>query len=539
MIQEIDFMRHNVLHHKRASLLVEALLFLALVSLIFIALSRLASQWEDAHRGASLASWWIERQSVAKKYLLTYAGDLGPIIDAAPGKILTIRDDTTTGLESLPANHTARKGLKAISGRAATKSVYGQEFVLYIYKTDADELLHGMSMSENGTPWITTGDAQRDSLGKYMLAANKARAVTDSAVVGKRGADGVPTADGNIYGLREEWSLALADVGLDGVPSATQGGQLAGTMEADIAENTSNVLYRDDVPDHPELNAMNTDLHMNGWEIDNSGTITISNAPQMTGGSGETGTVPAGGNGLVLDPIRLSGGLDTGTVGGHTVATRAQTICETVDAQGKAKPDGFIFTINNNVVGGSDPRDANGMYVCIGGRARQIADSGNSSSIKDITMVTSQAVIKKPVCPEGSLPQIYIAPVNFARAKEVPPVTAVRTFVENTTLAGSPAWRVRLLFKSMEDDIRNNFWVEEGRSWASLNPGSMAQPEGFNASGNLSTSYTNAMAFSLCVRTEGRTATDANYPNSIRTDTADGETRTNWKNSANGTTDRP
>lgn len=527
------------IRHKRGSLLVEALLFLGLVSMIFVALSRLAGQWEDAHKGAALASWWIERQSVAKKYLLAYASDLAPLVDAAPGTILTIRNDTTVGLNSLPANHTARNGLRAITGHAAPRSIYGQEFVLYIYKTDADELLHGMAMSENGTPWTTAGDAQRESLGKYMLAANKARAVTDSAVVGRRGADGVPAADGNIYGLREEWSLALADVGLDGVPSAAQGGQLVGTMEADIAENTSNVLYRDEVPDHPELNAMNTDLHMNGWEIDNAGTITISNAPQMTGGSGELGTVPAGGNGLVLDPIRIAGSLDTGTVGGHTVATQAQTICETLDAQGRAKPDGFVFTLNNNVVGGSDPRDANGMYVCIGGRARQLADSGNSSSIKDITMVTSQAVIKKPICPEGSLPQIYVTPVNFARADEVPPLTAIRTFVESTTVGGSPAWRVRLLLKSMEDDIRDDFWIEEGRTWASLNPGSMAQPSGFNSSGNLSTSYTNAMAFSLCVRTEGRTAADADYPNSIRTDTANNETATNWKNSADGTTERP
>lgn len=521
---------------QRGSLLIDAILFLGVLGFTFVGISSLTKDWEDGHRGAALASWWLDQRGYAKRYLNAYASDFAEIIDARPGTVLTAKSTTTSGMNSLPASHKARQGLQAAAGHPLNKSVYGQDVVLYIYKTNADDMLHGMLMSEGGMPWrISAAAEKKKALNRYMNAANKARGVTESAIVGKRN-NGLPTADGNIYGLREEWSLRLADVGLGNMASSKQAGQLAMPMEVDLAEKTSNTLYRDEVADHPELNAMNTDLHMNGWEINNVGTITISNAPSIVGGTGELGTVPAGGNGLVLDPIRKNGNISVATIGTHKVATSAQTTCE---ADG-GKPDGFIFTVNNAAPtnSSSDPRDANGLYVCMGGRARQISDSGNSSMVKDITMVTSRAVIRKPLCPEGTVPQIYIAPVNIARAKEVPAISAIRTRVENTTLSGAPAWKVRLQLKTVEDGASTNFFVEEGVPWSSLGGGSTPKPEGFNETGALGSSYTNAMAFSMCVRTAGRSAADSSYPNNIRTDTPNNTTTTNWKNSTNGGNDR-
>lgn len=74
-----------------------------------------------------------------------------------------------------------------------------------------------------------------------------------------------------VQGVRGGWQVSLSNYAIAPGPGHTASALFL--MDGTLAND---YLYRNAVPNHPELNTMNTDLGMGGHDINNAGTITAS-----------------------------------------------------------------------------------------------------------------------------------------------------------------------------------------------------------------------------------------------------------------------
>ena len=339
-----------------------------------------------------------------------------------------IRDNNGTAV-TIPGD--ANDGLRRYLPVNMRTTRYGQQVRLYVYKGDSGSI-HGLLSTAGGHPAGTA--KQRED---YMRIARQTAGMNGFGI---RIANNVAgTAVNAIVGPNDSWRFLFSNPDYGNIPiSEVPEGQLAKPMYAFSATAKDDFLYRVEVPGHPELNAMQTDLHMNGNTITDVGTITISQKPVIQGTT-DYADVPPGGNGLVIEPYNTSG----------DVSTAAESVCKGVGGAANKKPDGFLFTVSTEVAGGQSQNDLNGLYMCMDNEARLISDSQNSTTTKGLTMKKHNETVRKPKCPKGTVPAIYVSQAAFAKGNVKPsPVTAVQVLAQDVD---TTTWRVLIRVKTTKE----------------------------------------------------------------------------------------
>ena len=185
------------------------------------------------------------------------------------------------------------------------------------------------------------------------------------------------------------WTLSLSGMGIAS-PGPGHLGALANFDEAGLAQD---FLYRVAVPGNPELNAMRTELDMTDHAL--RGVQEIQFTPREY--DAETCTDP--------------------------------------------ETEGRLFLDKNY-----------GLYLCRNGLMEVVADTGNSSQIREMTIAQNGDTITKPICPPGTdtIPQIFTAPSLAAAGFEAPPITAFQSWA---TSLNDTQWQVHLRLLTTDKDI--------------------------------------------------------------------------------------
>jgi hypothetical protein len=207
----------------------------------------------------------------------------------------------------------------------------------------------------------------------------------------------IPTGDvpgqptGLLQGVYGGWSINLAATNIPN-PGPGHIGALISLRDGDLGKD---FLYRIEVPGHPELNEMATELDMTDHAIENVREVQFESHSLSDMGA--------------CDPSR----------------------------------EGRVFF---------DP--SVGLYVCRNGQPEVIADTGNSMFLKDATIVRDGDYISKPTCPPGTgtLPHIFVAPAMFAEGSVSKPLVAVQCWA---TDHGS-RWQVHMRVRNADT---NDPWV--------------------------------------------------------------------------------
>lgn len=183
-----------------------------------------------------------------------------------------------------------------------------------------------------------------------------------------------------LVGAGGGYRIELASVGIP-LPGAGHLGYYSAFDETSLG---TDFLYREEVPGHPEYNQMNADLDMVNHEIDRVGGIRFVDR----------------------------------NVG-------ADTSCTSDD-------EGMFFL-----------DDTQGMYLCRNNRLVLMADTGNSSFLKNATIATHGTRINKPDCGlgTGKIPQIFVGPVMFSSGASSPAIASVQAYA---TSVSDTQWQVNL-----------------------------------------------------------------------------------------------
>lgn len=195
-----------------------------------------------------------------------------------------------------------------------------------------------------------------------------------AAMAGSKGGY-VPTGDVSgesssvVQGAFGGWQFDLASTDITN-PGA---GHLAYSKYIDQEQYGNDYLYRDEVPGHPEVNRMTTELDMDG------------NTIEM--GDGNVG----GGNGEGARKVNLE----------------------------NHESSDFTCTDNDDHGGSVFYDRSEGLFVCKRGEKVKISDSINSVAFKDASVVNNEDYIAKPSCGSGgdteaTDPQIYVFPVFYS-----------------------------------------------------------------------------------------------------------------------------
>lgn len=232
-------------------------------------------------------------------------------------------------------------------------------------------------------------------------------AIVPSAATMAGGSGGyIPTgaitgqSTGVLQGAYGGWTLDLASVG---VP--TPGAGHLGTLSTyDSSSLGQDFLYRVAVPGHAELNQMQTELDMTDHAIRKVQEVQFI---------------------------------------ARTLGT------ETCDAD----TEGRVFLDTNQ-----------GLYICRNGQMEILADTGNSTLLKNATLARNGDVIEKPTCPPGTntVPEIFVAPSITAAGAEAPPLTAFQAWA---TSLNATQWRVNLRLLTTDDNLG---WVNPAPDYARI-----------------------------------------------------------------------
>ncbi len=141
----------------------------------------------------------------------------------------------------------------------ADTNVFGQTFVVLARKPAANQLESLV---------LTQGGQTLDEIGARELAEN----------LGAPGGFIANDATGVVQGIRGGWQVALSNYGTS--PGA---GHVASALFLQDGTLANDYLYRNAMPNHPELNRMNTALDMGTQDIVNAGAITAAKDIKTTG----------------------------------------------------------------------------------------------------------------------------------------------------------------------------------------------------------------------------------------------------------------
>ncbi|WP_031485720.1 shufflon system plasmid conjugative transfer pilus tip adhesin PilV [Maridesulfovibrio frigidus] len=291
-----------------------------------------------------------------------------------------ITSSTATGatqitMDQLRTGEFLSSGFKDLNG-------WGQRYGIYVLEPTASDL-QVLVLTYGGR---TYSDKSR----KFSSAIVPATA----AMIG--GAGGyIPIGDlpgqsaTELRGSYGGWTVNLASTDIP-IPAAGHIGGRAFLREEDIGKD---FLYRVEVPGHPELNEMSTELDMTDHAIEGVKEIKFEE---------------------------------------HTLADIDTTgFCNDADKNGR------VFL---------DP--AVGLYVCRNGQPEVIADTGNSQFLKGATIAVDGELIPKPICPTGitSDPQIFVAPSIFAEGPISKAIVAVQSWATDV----GDNWQIHLRIRTAD-----------------------------------------------------------------------------------------
>ena len=105
-----------------------------------------------------------------------------------------------------------------------------------------------------------------------------------------------------------------------------------------------------------------------------------------------------------------------------------------------------------------------GLYICRNGQMEILADTGNSTLLKNATLARNGDVIEEPTCPPGTntVPEIFVAPSITAAGAEAPPLTAFQAWA---TSLNATQWRVNLRLLTTDDNLG---WVNPAPDYARI-----------------------------------------------------------------------
>jgi type II secretory pathway pseudopilin PulG len=222
--------------------------------------------------------------------------------------------------------------------------------------------------------------------------------VPDAAAMAKAGfvPTGLVAPDNVLRGPFGSWEIDLSTLGLSGLTTAGHLGVLTTLDSSDLKQD---YLYRFAVPDHPELNAMRTELDMTDHAIRGvEGVQYVS----------------------------------------HLFETR-EDFCSSAEDEGRTFLD-----------------SEKGLYLCRDSKIRVVSDSGNSLLMQGATLAVNGQLIEKPICPAGSAthPEIFVAPSIGAATttgEKVQPMHSLQAWAINYS---DTQWQVLMRILTSE-----NTWI--------------------------------------------------------------------------------
>ena len=192
----------------------------------------------------------------------------------------------------------------------------------------------------------------------------------------------------SILGSYGMWEFDLTKMGIPS-PGA---GHLAALATFGSSELGLDFMYRVAVPGEPELNAMQTNLDMTDYDIDN------------------------------LRSIRLVS---------HSYD---EFLCEDTDNENRLFYD-----------------EDEGLYICRNGEAVTVNDTGNSIMMKNATIASDGDYVEKPICPSGTntQPYIFVSPSIVSSGEEAVHLAAIQSWA---TDVDDTKWQIHLRVLNKKDE---------------------------------------------------------------------------------------
>ncbi|CCO24030.1 shufflon system plasmid conjugative transfer pilus tip adhesin PilV [Maridesulfovibrio hydrothermalis] len=358
------------IHNKQAGIgLLDALAGILILALILPTLASLANRGVEHIRQKNVSSHLAAVMNAASAYAKEHYADLITSSTASAATAVTMSQLRSGGFLS--------SGFQDLNG-------WGQRYGIYVLQPSAGDL----------QVIVLTYAGRTDSANEKEFST--AIVPATAAMLGGSGGY-IPTGDlpgqsaTELRGSYGGWTVNLAGTDIP-IPTAGHIGGRAFLREEDINKD---FLYRVEVPGHPELNEMSTELDMTDHAIENVKEIQFEQ---------------------------------------HTITDiDAAGFCGDPDKEGRVFFDKAV-----------------GLYICRDGEPQIIADTGNSQLFKDATYAVDGELIPKPICPPGvtSAPRIFVAPAVFAEGAMSNAFVAVQSWATSE----GDFWRVHLRVKNIRDE---------------------------------------------------------------------------------------
>lgn len=444
-------------HGRRGAMSLEMLGILAIMGMVLSFAVSQSNESRNTARATALAHQLNTLTKGAQNYLDANATTLLEELNKPNVRHLLVEENAiksnSSSTLSKPANSDSSmyNGLRPYLPMTFNQTSFNQDVKLYVYK-GKDGTVHAMFGTSGGIPRSGTDSQKKDY-------ANIARQVSGMSgfglVMSQKAGGGALTTGKSIVGPRDSWRFRFGQNDYGNVDANQfDDFQLGRPLYSYSAAVKDDMLYRVKIEGHPELNAMQTNLYLDGNRLDNAGSVVIRQQGKITG-SGDPGeawvTETPGGEGLYIQPYTVVNGNKSSET---DINAAAQQVCDAkaseVNDDGQASPDGFIFTLSDQIANGQrsqSAEDMSGIWMCLNGKARMISDSVNSSSAKGARILSNGDKIKKPACPSGTVPSIYLASATFAERQDHPsPLVAVQHYA--TSVDGDRNWQIHIRIKT-------------------------------------------------------------------------------------------
>lgn len=262
----------------------------------------------------------------------------------------------------------------------AERNVWYQEYKIYI-RQPKDKELQGIVLTDSN------GKTNYDN--KFVNTIIPSTATFLGGAGGFVPSGNLPNQSANsILGSYGMWEFDLTKIGIPS-PGA---GHLAALATFGSSELGLDFLYRVAVPGEPELNAMQTNLDMTDYDINNLRSIKL-----------------------------VSHSYD-------------EFLCEDTENENRLFYD-----------------EAEGLYICRNGEAVTVNDTGNSIMMKNATIASDGDYIDKPMCPAGTntQPYIFVSPSIVSSGEEAVHLAAIQSWA---TDVDDTKWQIHLRVLNKKDE---------------------------------------------------------------------------------------
>lgn len=344
---------------------IEAIGALVVFFILLVPLTALMKQGLDKVEERSVASQIQELSEAVSSYAKSHYAQIMNNSTPTTSLEVTIADLKAEGL--LPDSF-------------ATQNPWGQAYRIFFLEPNPDEV-QGIILTYGGFSGAIASD--------HFL---NARVPNTAAMAGSLGGfipSGVVPGQ-SATSLRGAFGGWEVDLSATDIPVPTPG-HVGGMVFMQASQLSQDYLYRFDVPGHPELNEMHTELDMTDHGIEN-----VRNVDFVT----------------------------------HTLAD-FPNFCTTPADEGR-----FFL------------HDDEGFYVCRDGRIEVIADTGNSIVTREVTIANHDDFVTKPVCPVGTdlVPRIYVS--VLAAAADIVQASPLQALQAWATDVDATQWQVHLRVKA-------------------------------------------------------------------------------------------